>query len=332
MSDAMRTHGCWKVEPDQAGTALSRLIRTVQPGLTWSQIHRLVESRRVTVNGTICSDGGRRLQAGDSVVLTKAPLPPPPQVTDVRLIHVDGSIVVISKPAGMISLRHAAQMDWPALKRSKEPTADEAILNQLGRRFRPPRRLANLTAGERRKFIRSVHRLDRETSGLLVFARTGPAHQSLVRQFTEHTVERVYQAVVAGTPSAGTVESRFVRDRGDGLRGSVPSLQDGKRAVTHIRPLDTFRDFSLVECRLETGRTHQIRIHLAEQGHPVCGDKVYRHAFGSAVIEDRSDAPRLALHAHRLTFHHPESGRRMEFEVPLPADLTALIERLRNSN
>jgi 23S rRNA pseudouridine1911/1915/1917 synthase len=175
----------------------------------------------------------------------------------------------------------------------------------------------------------AVHRLDRDTSGVMVFARTPAAEQHLVRQFKHHSNERAYVAIVHGHPAAQTFDTRFVRDRGDGLRGSTTIEEDSERAVTHIRPLERLGDYALVECVLETGRTHQIRIHLSEAGHLVCGDPLYRKRLNAPPVDDASGAPRLALHAVRLAFDHPATEERLEFEASLPDDLERFVSRLR---
>ena len=179
--------------------------------------------------------------------------------------------------------------------------------------------------------VRAVHRLDRETSGLMVFARTAKAEQILSQQFREHTTHRRYLAVALGRVEAQTIESRLVRDRGDKRRGSTKDANAnvGRRAVTHVRPLESLGDYTLVECRLETGRTHQIRIHLSENGHPLCGEKIYRQPLFGQPKPDHSGAPRVALHAAELGFVHPTSGETMKFESPLPDDLREFLNRLR---
>jgi len=176
--------------------------------------------------------------------------------------------------------------------------------------------------------VRAVHRIDRETSGLLVFARTVPAERILAEQFRAHTTQRRYLAICVGRVEAGTIISNLVRDRGDGRRGSADG-EEGKRSVTHVVPVEHFgNDYTLVECRLETGRTHQIRIHMAESGHPVCGERVYSAPRGSELV-DRSQAARVALHAADLGFVHPVTGEEMRFSSPLPIDIVKLIKRLR---
>jgi 23S rRNA pseudouridine1911/1915/1917 synthase len=177
--------------------------------------------------------------------------------------------------------------------------------------------------------LRAVHRIDRETSGLMVFARTVDAERILGEQFRAHSLHRVYLAVALGDVREQTIESYLVPDRGDGRRGSTKNNKLGKRAVTHVKPIERLGGYTVIECRLETGRTHQIRIHLSEHGHPLCGDKVYRGPYPGKPIPDESGAPRLSLHAAELGFQHPITGELIRFAMPLPADLTGLIQRLR---
>ncbi len=165
----------------------------------------------------------------------------------------------------------------------------------------------------------------------MVFARTVTAERGLGAQFKAHTVTRRYLAVVPGRVEPQTVRSMLVRDRGDGRRGSGPDGAGGKEAITHIALVEKLRGYTLLACKLQTGRTHQIRIHLAELGHPVCGDQVYRGKFGLPPIPDTSGAPRLALHAAALGFTHPVTSEALHWEMPLPADLQAFVERLRQA-
>jgi 23S rRNA pseudouridine1911/1915/1917 synthase len=174
-----------------------------------------------------------------------------------------------------------------------------------------------------------VHRIDRETSGLMIFARTVDAERLLGLQFRDHSLHRVYLAVALGNVTAQTFESNLIPDRGDGRRGSTRNPKLGKRAVTHVKPVERLEGYTVIECRLETGRTHQIRIHLSEAGHPLCGDKVYRGRFPGKPIADESGAPRLALHATELGFEHPITGEVLRFVMPLPPDLTIFLSRLR---
>jgi 23S rRNA pseudouridine1911/1915/1917 synthase len=148
-------------------------------------------------------------------------------------------------------------------------------------------------------------------------------------QFRKHTVVRRYLAVVPGYLKPRTLCSTLVRDRGDGRRGSSALPGSGKEAVTHVAVEETLARFTVLSCRLETGRTHQIRIHLSEAGHPVCGDKVYVRKPTGEMFPDTSGAPRLALHATELGFEHPRTGERLHWTMPLPPDLAKFVERLR---
>jgi 23S rRNA pseudouridine1911/1915/1917 synthase len=235
--------------------------------------------------------------------------------------YVDQHVVVVDKPAGLTTMRHgyeAAQFGKRSLKYLPATLAD----------LLPPL-LANMGRPGR---VRAVHRIDKETSGLVVFARTVEGERHLMRQFREHSVERRYLALVRGSAKSGRIESYLVADRGDGRRGSTTKPGTGQLAVTHVRVVEELGDFTLVECRLETGRTHQVRIHLGEQGTPLCGDRVYdRPLHGKPVNRDTSGISRPALHAARLGFTQPATGKRMSWSSPLPADMAKLVARLRRT-
>lgn len=312
----------FRVLPRQVDLPISSALREWLPDLSWSQIRKLLQGRRVILSGNLCVDPGRRLTLRDVVKLLPHPLPPPPDEKAVRIRYIDEHVVVVEKPAGVTTTRHAEERDWPARRRQLQPTLDELLPRILAKRDRargkrsPPR-------------IRPVHRLDRETSGLLVFARSVAAERNLGEQFRQHTTQRRYLAVAQGDVAARTFSSRLVRDRGDGRRGSTTNSELGKTAVTHVRPLERIGAYTLIECRLETGRTHQIRIHLAEAGHPLCGEKVYNQPLYGEPLPDPSGAPRIALHATELAFEHPATGELLQFEMPLPNDLTEFLHRLR---
>jgi 23S rRNA pseudouridine1911/1915/1917 synthase len=173
-----------------------------------------------------------------------------------------------------------------------------------------------------------VHRLDKDTSGVMVFARTPDAQRKLAALFRDHDIDRVYHAIAHGVVHETRVDTNFLLDRGDGLRGShghyrrvrgdLPS--DARQAITYFHPIAALSGATLVECRLETGRQHQIRIHLAELGHPVVGERVYIRDYDGPKIE----APRTMLHARKLGFAHPRSGERVTFEREVPEDFQAL--------
>ena len=310
------------VLPRQVDQTVAAALRGWLPDKSWSEIRRLLKSRRVMVSGNLCTEAGHRLRLVDVVKILPQPLAAPPREQDVRIRYLDNHVAVVEKPAGITSTRHADERRLAPRQRQRQPTLDELLPRLIakceGRRGR---------AALRR--VRPVHRLDRETSGLMIFARTAEAQKHLTHQFRMHSIHRRYVAVVRGGVSARTIESRLVRDRGDGRRGSTKLANVGKQAITHVRPIETFGEYTLVECRLETGRTHQIRIHLAESGHPLCGERVYDRPLFQAAQPDRSRAPRLALCAVELGFVHPVTGESLQFEMPLSPDLARFVERLR---
>lgn len=334
----------YHVTPAEAGQTLVSLLRRWQGNLSWAAAKQLLQGRRVSVNGALCLDAGRRVRSGDVVHLHAHSRTPQPTAEDVELLYWDADVVVVVKPPLMTTLRHHEERHWPAARKNLQPTLDECLPRLLqaaeggepdsaavGRQGRPPRGRRVPHRGRRSSLprVKAVHRLDRDTSGVMVFARNEAAERRLVEQFKAHSIDRVYHAVVFGHPAEGTITRRLIRDRGDGLRGGTDSPTDGEDAVTHLRVLEDLGDYSLVECRLETGRTHQIRIHLSELGHLVCGDPLYHRRLNAPVIADASGAPRLALHAARLAFTHPRTNQRMEFECELPDDLHRFVRQLR---
>jgi 23S rRNA pseudouridine1911/1915/1917 synthase len=340
------------VDRKEAGQTLAAVLKR-RFGLSWSQAKRLVERRHVRVSGQIETDVARRLKPGKKVQLDagtveqkgavqksgvrgqrpvqrlKAPLSRDPErrggeraepaaVPAIDIIYSDDAVVVANKPAGLTTMRH------------KEEAAE---FGERGRRFLP-RTLADLLPkllGEPNRPVIAVHRIDRDTSGFVVFARTRAAADDLTRQFRKHTVDRRYLALTRATPRPGRIESVFVRDRGDGRRGSAtdPDAPDGKRAVTHVKVLEELGAFALAECRLETGRTHQVRIHLGEAGTPLCGERVYDRPVNGRPVPDGSGATRPMLHAARLGFRHPETGEEMHWDVKPPEDFARLWAKLR---
>ena len=312
-------------------------------GLPRDAVLPLVRKGLVRLNGSPCLDPARRLRRGQRVEV-RPPRPAggghaprqhpsrghprsdaPPVAPDYRgpapvVRYADEHVVVVDKPAGLTTVR------------SKEDTAE---FGRRARRFLPPT-LADLLPGllargrpDKLPIVRAVHRLDKDTSGLVVFARTPAAVKHLGGQFREHASERVYLAVVRGRARDARIESHFVPDRGDGRRGSGGEPGRGQRAVTEVRVVEELGEFSVVECRLETGRTHQVRIHLGEAGTPLCGERVYDRPPHGRPLPDRSGAERVALHAAVLAFDHPATGKRMRWTAPQPKDIAHLLRRLR---
>jgi len=322
---------------------LSAALRHSLTGHSWSQLRKLVESRHVTINGNACTDAGRRLKTGDVVKVLAQPAAAPPRQHDIKVQYLDQHLIVVEKPAGVTSNRHREERDWPKRRKQIQPTLDEMLPHIIakieGRRTKgvpPP--------------VRAVHRLDRETSGLMVFARTHATERILAQQFRQHTTHRRYLAIVEGRVEAQTIRTRLIRDRGDGRRGSTDKPAVGKEAITHLKPMESITGYTLIQCKLQTGRTHQIRIHLSERGHPVCGEKVYGTSRLPAASKPKSgrslpsplvgeepgvrgnSSRRLALHAAELGFVHPITGKPLRFQSSLPNELADFWRQLKKEN
>lgn len=340
--EPMTTSETFRATGQQAGQTLATALRAWLPGKPWSQVRRLLQNRHIMVDGNLCLDAGRRLRGNEVVKILPHPAAPPPREEDVRIRYLDEHLAVVEKPAGMTSVRHAEERQWPQRRKQLQPTLEDLLPRVISKKTKGAKKTKGSPKAARRGLhearrskpatvspVRPVHRLDRETSGLMVFARTVPAERSLGEQFRRHTAYRRYIAVAQGEVPAQTIESRLVRDRGDGRRGSTTQPGIGKRAVTHVTPIERLDGYTLIECRLQTGRTHQIRIHLAEQGHPLCGETIYQRPLFGKPRPDPSGAGRLALHAAELAFDHPITGEHLEFQAPAPRDLAEFIDRLR---
>ena len=280
---SMATKHTFEVAPDDAGLRLDQVIPKHVPGLSRRKARAVIDVGGVFVDRARVKVAGRPVKPGQKIevnvggAVERSEPPPAP-----RIVHVDDAIIVVDKPAGLVS--------------APTPEASRGdLLDQLAKQF-----------GE----VYLVHRLDLPTSGLLVFARTRDANKRLGDLFKLHDVDREYRAVAVGTVAAQTIDRPI----------------DRKRAVTHVTPLETLPGATLVACRLETGRTHQIRIHLAGIGHPLVGDRTHG---GETERAFRPRPPRLALHAAVLGFAHPVTGERVRWEAPLPADLATWLDALR---
>ena len=280
-----------------------------QLGIAWSRAKTLCTQGRVSVDGERCIDPAMRIADGAVVVVDQhAPKLPTGPLAESAIVHADRDIVIVDKPAGMLSV-------------TDETGTNETIVDYARTLLRRMKRGVDVPLGV-------VHRLDRDTSGLMVFTRSADAKRRLAERFREHDIERAYVAIVNGTlHDAKRIETDLMIDRGDGLRGSSDESQAGagRRSVTFVQPLVELNGATLVECRLETGRQHQIRIHLSEIGHPLVGEKVYKRDYRRRMIK----APRTMLHARTLGFLHPRSGVPMLFESEPPADFAAMLEGLR---
>jgi 23S rRNA pseudouridine1911/1915/1917 synthase len=316
--------------PDgQAGARLDRFLAQALPEFSRSRLQQLIAAGAVFRAGTTIRNPDTRVKSGEIYEIAippPAPASPIAQNIPLVIVHEDPDLIVIDKPAGLVVHPAAGNPDG---------TLVNALLGHCG---------ASLSGlnGEARPGI--VHRLDKDTSGLLVAAKNDRAMHSLAKQFAHHTVERAYQAVVWGAPRRpdGVIEGDIGRNPFDRKRMAV-LRGGGKPARTHFRVLERFgealRPFaSLIECRLETGRTHQIRVHLTHLGHPLIGDPSY----GGARVAPRPKTPaetaaygaveafqRQALHAGLLGFKHPTTQKQMRFESAWPPDMVDLVANLR---
>ncbi len=293
----------WIVPADLGGQRLDRIVAQLA-GVSRALARRIVEEGNVLVEGERASPS-LRVPSHRTITATVPDPDGPPAAADVpfTVLHEDPSVLVVDKPAGIVTHPGAGHRD-------------DTLLNGLVSRYPE---LVEL--GEERRFG-IVHRLDRGTSGLLVVARTAAAQQTLARALARREIERTYLAVVASVPTAdsGTIDAPVGRDRRHPTRMALS--RDGRPARTHYRVLAAWDAAALLEVRLETGRTHQIRVHCASIGAPVVGDDTYGTTGGAA------DPGRVWLHATRLSFAHPETGDRLEVTAPLPDDLTASLRGL----
>lgn len=302
-------------------TANRHLLDVVQAsfGLSRKKALNALQQRQIKICGGICVDPQRRVKLGQFIQLdAKLPAPKsklPALAKQIIVRFVDEHVIVVEKPAGLTTVRHADEVEGRA-KKFLPPTLVDllpAVMAQQGH------------ANKGR--IRAVHRIDKETSGLAVLARTPEAERHLGKQFRAHTTGRHYVALVRGQAQDARIETNLVPDRGDGRRGSGKDA--GQNAVTHVRVLELLGDFTLVECELETGRTHQVRIHLAETGTPLCGERVYDRPLHGQPLPDTSGAKRPLLHAAYLAVDHPVTGKRLEWRAKMPRDMHDLVKRLR---
>lgn len=311
---------CFEASAEDAGTRLDAFLAArmsaAADGMTRARVQRLIDEGRVRLDGAVPKSSSR-VKSG-SIARVRVPAPRPsgvrPEEIPLSVLYEDGDVIVVDKPAGL----------------SVHPGAGRAsgtLVNAL---------LAHTPLASVGDVLRPgiVHRLDKDTSGVLVAAKTDFAHQSLAKQFHDHSVERVYVALCWGRfPGELTAEERIGRDPKERKRFAAFPKGDeaGRRAVTHASLSLALGPASLVECRLETGRTHQIRVHLAHHGFPLVGDPVYgrQHAPAGtppALKAVAEGTKRQMLHARDLGFTHPRTGERKRFSSPMPRDMSAVVE------
>lgn len=287
---------------------LDAFLASSLDGLTRSQATRLIESGEVAVNGRAVSKS-YKLAGGEDIAVT-LPEPEPveavPQDIPLDVVYEDADVIVVNKPKGLVV--HPAAGHWSG-----------TLVNALMYHCRDS--LSGI-GGELRPGI--VHRIDKDTSGLLIAAKNDHAHRALAAQLKDHTLARTYACIVCGNirEDSGTIDAPIGRDPADRKKMCV-TKKDGREAVTHWRVLERFPGYTLLECRLETGRTHQIRVHLAWRSHPILGDTVYGHRKPELGMDTQ------CLHARELTFLHPRTGERVTVQCELPEYFQELLQKLR---
>ncbi len=305
-----------EIPPELAGLRLDQALAEMFPEYSRSRLAQWIKAGEVELDGGPAAPR-RRVLGGEQVVIRaelQAEVGMRPEPMDLDIRHQDEDLIVLVKPAGLVVHPGAGNPDGTLLNGLLHHDPELALLPRAG----------------------IVHRLDKDTSGLMVVARSLAAHTALVAMLSRHEVLRQYEAVVQGALIAGdTVDEPLGRHPRDRLRQAVRDSHSGRRAVTHYRLRERFRAHSLVQCNLETGRTHQIRVHMAHAGHALVGDPLYGgrpklpRGADEGLVALLRGFPRQALHAERLAFPHPVSGRAMAFEAQRPQDMQALVEALR---
>ena len=284
--------------------------------LSRARIQALIAQGSVTVGGAVATQPSAKVEVGAEFVVALPPTAEPnaqPQDIPLTVVFEDEHLIVVDKPAGLVVHPAAGNPDGTLVNALLHHCAGQ--LSGIGGVARPG----------------IVHRIDKDTSGLLVVAKSDAAHEGLARQFADHAIERAYLAVCNGypTPSEGTISARIGRSDANRKKMAVLPKESsrGKHAVTRYKTLRKMNGCSLVECRLETGRTHQVRVHLASIGHPLVGDPVYGRASSALrPLLQKLGFRRQALHAAVLGFIHPVTGHRLSFSSDLPADMAELID------
>ena len=305
-----------RLTPAHAGWRLDRALADAIPTLSRERLKALIRSGAIAAGGVATRDPAIKVR-GDEQLQIFVPAPEPaqnePQDIPLRVVFEDEHLLVVDKPAGLVVHPAAGNRDG---------TLVNALLHHCGGSL-------SGIGGVARPGI--VHRIDKDTSGLLVVAKTDVAHERLAKQFAAHSVERRYLAIVSGTPKVvgGTVDAPLARSSANRKKIAIVETGRGKRAVTHWRRLTALSEAALVECRLETGRTHQVRVHMASIGHPLLGDQVYGGSGRThrKILNDLS-FHRQALHAAELGFIHPVTKHRLSFASAMPTDMQELFNAL----
>ncbi len=304
------------ISPAADGWRLDRALAEAVPTLSRERLKVLIASGAVVGDAGPVRDPARKATAG-AQFRVNVPEPKPAhneaQAIDLKIAYEDEHLIVVDKPAGLVVHPAAGNLDGTMVNALLHHCAGQ--LSGIGGVARPG----------------IVHRIDKDTSGLIVAAKHDRAHEGLAKQFKAHSIDRRYLAIVAGRPltGSGRVEARLGRSSADRKKMAVVGGEAGKHAITHWRLLEPLREAALVECRLETGRTHQVRVHMASIGHPLLGDPVYGRARAvHRPILETLGFRRQALHATRLGFIHPVTGHALSFDSAMPDDMQELFNRL----
>ncbi len=306
------------LDKDAAGLRLDRVLTEALPSLSRERVKSLIKGGRVAdASGTILWDPSAKASAPATLEIRIPVASPTHNVAqDMGLVIAfeDEHLIVVDKPAGMVVHPAAGNFDGTMVNALLHHCAGQ--LSGIGGVARPG----------------IVHRIDKDTSGLIVAAKHDRAHEGLAKQFAAHSIERRYIAIATGRPMpvSGTVDAALGRSNTNRKKMAVVAADRGKRAVTHYRMIEPLQHASLIECRLQTGRTHQVRVHMAHIGHPLVGDPVYGRARKplSEILKDRNFT-RQALHAAHLGFIHPVTGNSIALDSEIPADMRELIDELR---
>ena len=305
-----------RLAPAHAGWRLDRALADAVPTLSRERLKALIRSGAVQAGGKPVRDPAVKVRGEESLrvaVPEPAPAHNEPQDIPLKVVFEDEHLLVVDKPAGLVVHPAAGNLDG---------TLVNALLHHCGGSL-------SGIGGVARPGI--VHRIDKDTSGLLVVAKSDVAHEGLARQFAAHSITRRYLAIVNGVPKTaeGTVDAPLARSAANRKKIAIVEGSRGKRAVTHWRRLSVLRDAALLECRLETGRTHQVRVHMASIGHPLVGDPVYgRAGRAHTKLLKELQFHRQALHAAELGFIHPVTKHRLSFSSPMPPDMQELFNAL----
>jgi 23S rRNA pseudouridine1911/1915/1917 synthase len=305
-----------RLEPAHAGWRLDRALAAAVPTLSRERLKALIRSGAVEAAGKAVRDPATKVR-GEEGFRIAVPEPEPahnaPQDIPLTIVFEDEHLLVIDKPAGLVVHPAAGNLDGTLVNALLHHCAGS--LSGIGGVARPG----------------IVHRIDKDTSGLLVVAKTDVAHEGLAKQFAAHSIDRRYLAIVSGVPktAGGTVDAPLARSATNRKKIAIVETGRGKRAVTHWKRLNVLQDSALIECRLETGRTHQVRVHMASIGHPMVGDPVYgRSGKTHAKLLKELGFHRQALHAAELGFTHPVTRHRLSFSSPMPPDMQELMAAL----